>query len=116
MVCVCVYVGGWVGGWKVEFLKCSFFPLLPVPFSPVQSARKFSTVLGTCGRVCACVGCSVPLLVCVCVCVCEVWVGRWVGVGVGACWCECVCVYVCLSRCVCAVCVCACVFARACMC
>mmetsp|Transcript_6204 Transcript_6204/g.14136 ORF Transcript_6204/g.14136 Transcript_6204/m.14136 type:complete len:278 (-) Transcript_6204:233-1066(-) len=33
--------------WKALPLKCRSFPLLPSPFSPVQSARKFSHVLGT---------------------------------------------------------------------
>ncbi|PON93901.1 LOW QUALITY PROTEIN: hypothetical protein TorRG33x02_102910 [Trema orientale] len=32
--------------WKLEPLKCIGFPLRPVPFSPVQSARKFSAVRG----------------------------------------------------------------------
>ncbi len=33
--------------WNGHPLKCSGFPVdLPVPFSPVQSARKFSAVLG----------------------------------------------------------------------
>ncbi len=34
--------------WNGQPLKCSGFPvLLPIPFSPVQRARKFSAVLGT---------------------------------------------------------------------
>ncbi|PON70716.1 hypothetical protein PanWU01x14_077420 [Parasponia andersonii] len=32
--------------WKLEPLKCIGFPLRPVPFSLVQSARKFSGVRG----------------------------------------------------------------------
>lgn len=32
--------------WKVEPLQCSGFPLRPVPFSPLQRARKFSAVRG----------------------------------------------------------------------
>lgn len=34
--------------WNIEPLKWSGLPLLPMPFSPVMSARKFSVVLGTC--------------------------------------------------------------------
>ena len=33
--------------WKIESLKCKALPHLPIPFSPVQSALKFSAVLGT---------------------------------------------------------------------
>jgi hypothetical protein len=33
--------------WKLEPLYVSSLPDLPMPFSPVHSARKFSTVLGT---------------------------------------------------------------------
>merc|ERR1719191_148848 len=33
--------------WKAEPLKWRGFPDLPMPFSPVQRARKFSAVLGT---------------------------------------------------------------------
>jgi hypothetical protein len=33
--------------WKPEPLKCSGTPLLPLPFSPVHSARKLAAVLGT---------------------------------------------------------------------
>ncbi|MFS8008731.1 hypothetical protein Hanom_Chr14g01276201 [Helianthus anomalus] len=32
--------------WDVEPLKCNGLPELPTPFSPVQSARKFSAVRG----------------------------------------------------------------------
>lgn len=33
--------------WKMLPSYVSFFPILPMPFSPVHSARKFSTVFGT---------------------------------------------------------------------
>jgi len=33
--------------WNDDPLKCSGFPDKPMPFSPVQRARKFSAVLGT---------------------------------------------------------------------
>lgn len=33
--------------WNLDPLKCNGFPDLPFPFSPVQRARKFSTVRGT---------------------------------------------------------------------
>ncbi len=33
--------------WKLEPLKCSGLPSLPMPFSPVHRALKFSAVLGT---------------------------------------------------------------------
>ena len=40
-------VYGYLLLWKGHPLKCSGFPVdLPMPFSPVQSARKFSAVLG----------------------------------------------------------------------
>ena len=36
--------------WKDDPLKCNFFPLFPVPFSPVQRALKFSAHLGVASK------------------------------------------------------------------